>query len=78
MDVESADTIRLLRVSRKWSRKIAPAADLAHGGKPISLEHTRRSIVTRYCPRDVAPLYFEGGPRRIWRHRSGNSFTTLL
>ena len=54
------------------------AADLAHGGKPISLERSRRSIVTHYCPADVAPLYFEDGPRKIWRHHSGNRFTTLL
>lgn len=54
------------------------AADLAHGGKPISLAHTRRSIVTHYCPREVAPLYFEGAPRQIWRHKSGNTYTTLV
>ena len=54
------------------------AADLAHGGKPISQDHTRLSIVTHYCPAEVAPLYFEGAPRRIWRHRSGNRFKTLL
>ena len=34
-------------------------ADLAHGGRPISLEQTRKSVVTHYCPKDVAPLYFE-------------------
>jgi hypothetical protein len=54
------------------------AADLAHGGKPINLERTRRSIVTHYCPAEVAPLYFEGSPRKISHHRSGNRFTTLL
>lgn len=54
------------------------AADLAHGGKPISLERSRRSIVSHYCPAEVAPLYFESSPRKIWRHRSGNRFTTLL
>jgi len=54
------------------------AADLAHGGKPFTTDHTRRSIVTHYCPRDVAPLYFESGPRKIYRHRSGNYFTTLV
>lgn len=54
------------------------AADLAHGGKPFTLDQTRRSIVTHYCPRDVAPLYFESGPREIYRHRSGNYFSTLV
>lgn len=54
------------------------AADLAHGGKSILEERTRLSIVTHYCPAEVAPLYFEGAPRQIWRHRSGNRFSTLL
>jgi phytanoyl-CoA hydroxylase len=34
-------------------------ADLAHGGSPISLNRSRKSVVTHYCPREVAPLYFE-------------------
>jgi hypothetical protein len=54
------------------------AADLAHGGKPSDLTRSRRSLVTHYCPAEVAPLYFEGAPRKIWRHRSGNRFTSLL
>jgi hypothetical protein len=54
------------------------AADLAHGGKPITKGQTRRSIVTHYCPREVAPLYFEAAPRQIWRHRSGAAYTTLI
>ena len=55
------------------------AADLAHGGKPISIQETRKSIVTHYCPREVAPLYFEGRPNpRIKRHRSGNAWSTVL
>jgi phytanoyl-CoA hydroxylase len=55
------------------------AADLAHGGKPISLERTRRSVVTHYCPIDVAPLYFEhASPRSIAKHSSGASYATFL
>jgi hypothetical protein len=34
-------------------------AGLVHGGMPISQEHTRKSVVTHYCPREVAPLPFE-------------------
>jgi hypothetical protein len=37
-------------------------ADLAHGGSPVSPMRTRKSIVTHYCPREVAPLFFEYGP----------------
>lgn len=36
-------------------------ADLAHGGLPISLHTTRRSVVTHYCPKEVAPLILERG-----------------
>lgn len=55
------------------------ASDLVHGGKPISLDRTRKSVVTHYCPRDVAPLYMEEGARReIHRHKSGNAWTTFL
>jgi phytanoyl-CoA hydroxylase len=56
------------------------AADLVHGGKPISTSQTRKSLVTHYCPVDVAPLYFEDAHRkhRIHRHSSGNFWTTFL
>lgn len=54
------------------------AADLAHGGSPTDLRSTRRSLVAHYCPAEVAPLYFEGGARQIHRHRSGNSYSTLV
>ncbi len=36
-------------------------ADLAHGGLPISPHTTRRSVVTHYCPKEVAPLVLERG-----------------
>jgi len=41
------------------------AADLAHGGRPISNAQTRKSIVTHYCPAELVPSYFETG-----RHNS--------
>ena len=36
-------------------------ADLAHGGRPIATDKTRASVVTHYCPAEVAPLTFERG-----------------
>jgi ectoine hydroxylase-related dioxygenase (phytanoyl-CoA dioxygenase family) len=41
------------------------SADLAHGGKPISNTRTRKSMVTHYAPKEIAPLYFEQSPRNI-------------
>ena len=35
-------------------------ADLAHGGNPVSADVTRKSIVTHYCPKHLAPLFTEG------------------
>jgi hypothetical protein len=43
-------------------------SDLVHGGNPVSREITRKSIVTHYCPMRLAPLYFEGGKGRMYRH----------
>jgi ectoine hydroxylase-related dioxygenase (phytanoyl-CoA dioxygenase family) len=40
------------------------SADLAHGGGPISGVQTRKSVVTHYCPAEVAPSYFETKPNR--------------
>lgn len=55
------------------------AADLAHGGRPISSEATRKSVVTHYCPREIAPTYFEQMTgRELRRHRSGHYFTTFV
>jgi ectoine hydroxylase-related dioxygenase (phytanoyl-CoA dioxygenase family) len=34
-------------------------AGLAHGGMPISQQRTRKSVVTHYCPREVASLAWE-------------------
>jgi ectoine hydroxylase-related dioxygenase (phytanoyl-CoA dioxygenase family) len=42
-------------------------ADLAHGGSPITHPDpgiTRRSLVTHYCPADVAPHFFTIAPER--------------
>jgi hypothetical protein len=33
------------------------AADLMHGGAPIHVRHTRRSLVTHYCPKNAAVPY---------------------
>jgi len=41
-------------------------ADLAHGGLPISNSATRMSVVTHYCPKELAPLTFERGST-AWR-----------
>jgi ectoine hydroxylase-related dioxygenase (phytanoyl-CoA dioxygenase family) len=49
-------------------------ADLAHGGSPISTEHTRKSIVTHYCPAEVVPLYVERQPRAALKSHYGRAF----
>lgn len=39
------------------------AADLAHGGSPVTdRSHSRRSLVGHYCPIDVEPHYFTYAP----------------
>ncbi len=43
-------------------------ADLAHGGLPISTDKTRASLVTHYCPVEVAPLTFERGGAELRSH----------
>lgn len=43
-------------------------ADLAHGGLPISKAATRSSVVTHYCPKEVASLTFERGTTAIRSH----------
>lgn len=49
-------------------------SDLAHGGTPIAADRSRKSLVTHYCPREVAPLFFETG--RFAVHPHGRSFYT--
>lgn len=43
-------------------------SDLVHGGSSISEAHTRRSIVTHYCPRRAVPLYMENRKLEIREH----------
>jgi Phytanoyl-CoA dioxygenase (PhyH) len=50
-------------------------ADLVHGGNPVSQSVTRKSIVTHYCPKHLAPLFGENMQTRLWHHR-GHSYTT--
>ena len=50
-------------------------ADLVHGGNPVSQSVTRKSIVTHYCPKHLAPLFAENTPTRLWHHR-GHCYTT--
>lgn len=51
-------------------------ADLAHGGSPISKHKSRKSIVTHYCPREIAPLYFEFGKKKVIRKQSHLAYYT--
>ena len=53
-------------------------ADLAHGGRPISNNATRRSVVTHYCPADVAPLSFEAGRCDLRRHGTSGYYSTVV
>ena len=69
-----------------WRRTFLPkrgdtliwAAELVHGGNPITAGHTRKGIVAHYCPREVAPLYFESRRREIKRHEKNSYYTTAI
>jgi len=50
------------------------SADLPHGGGAISANHTRKSIVTHYCPVEVVPSYFEQGGRTEIRKYEDKAF----
>jgi hypothetical protein len=52
-------------------------ADLVHGGEPVSRQSTRKSIVTHYCPKHLAPLFCEGRTLDFHDH-SGHAFTSSL
>lgn len=52
------------------------SADLVHGGSPVSSDLRRESLVTHYCPAELAPLYFEAAEHPIRRHISGNYYST--
>jgi Phytanoyl-CoA dioxygenase (PhyH) len=50
-------------------------ADLVHGGNPVSRDITRKSVVTHYCPKRLAPLFAETATLRLYHHR-GHCYTT--
>jgi ectoine hydroxylase-related dioxygenase (phytanoyl-CoA dioxygenase family) len=50
-------------------------SDLIHGGNPVSREITRKSVVTHYCPKRLAPLFAEWLPTKHYDH-NGHRFTT--
>jgi hypothetical protein len=52
------------------------SADLAHGGRPISATQTRKSVVTHYCPAELAPAYFEHRPVARIKPFGGAAFYT--
>ena len=52
-------------------------AGLAHGGRPISRERTRKSVVTHYCPRKVAPLNWEQRSAPLRRYQDVACYTTV-
>jgi ectoine hydroxylase-related dioxygenase (phytanoyl-CoA dioxygenase family) len=51
-------------------------SELVHGGMPVSRDMTRKSLVTHYCPRLIAPLFMESGASGYFRHASGAYFTS--
>jgi Phytanoyl-CoA dioxygenase (PhyH) len=50
-------------------------ADLVHGANPVSSAVTRKSVVTHYCPKRVAPLFSERVTTGLWE-RDGHYYTT--
>ena len=50
-------------------------ADLVHGGNPVSRSITRKSVVTHYCPKRLAPLFAEHGRTKLYHH-DGHVYTT--
>lgn len=53
-------------------------ADLAHGGAPISLNRTRKSVVTHYCSKEIAPAYFETVRSKLRKHGSYGYYSSGL
>ncbi|MFL6353436.1 MAG: phytanoyl-CoA dioxygenase family protein, partial [Bryobacteraceae bacterium] len=53
-------------------------AGLVHGGMPISQQRTRKSVVTHYCPREVASLSWESGCPSVRSHESRGYYTTTF
>ena len=52
------------------------SADLAHGGNPISIDHTRKSVVTHYSPKDVMPTYVDHRPNVVIKSHKNVAFYT--
>jgi len=79
--IQHAARTQGLRKERFFARRgdvLIWHADLAHGGSPISSKNTRKSLVTHYCPSEVAPLYFENGETEIRQHDAINFFSSGL
>ena len=53
-------------------------ADLVHGGTPGSGDATRRSVITHYCPADIAPLAFESGKSTLRKHEDSGYYGTVV
>lgn len=53
-------------------------AGLVHGGMPISRQKTRKSVVTHYCPREVAPLAWESSRASLQWHEGRAHYTTSV
>lgn len=51
-------------------------ADLAHGGLPISQDATRKSVVTHYCPKEVAAMTFERGATEVRSYQGVAAYAT--
>ncbi len=50
-------------------------ADLIHGGHEVSREITRKSIVTHYCPKQLAPLFCEKQRYVAFHDHGGHLYT---
>jgi hypothetical protein len=53
------------------------AADLVHGGRPVSPLATRKSVVTHYCPAELAPLIWEHRPAVLRKHADEAYYSTV-
>jgi hypothetical protein len=63
------------RLAAKRGDVLVWHADLVHGGNPVRPGITRKSVVTHYCPKYVAPLYSELKKTRIF-HYGNHCYTT--
>ena len=51
-------------------------ADLAHGGLPISNAATRMSVLTHYCPKEIASMTFERGRTAVRSYKDQAWYAT--